>query len=144
MARTDRVGLSVSDPAAYQRLYYRENRQRILKQLRQKRAVSGFKAYKSRWYSENRQRILDHDAERRDAIRRLIRKAKAKPCADCGERYPYYVMDLDHVRGAKVAAVGTMLRYTNIAIVKREIKKCEAVCSNCHRERTYGKRKETA
>jgi hypothetical protein len=31
--------------------------------------------------------------------KRLIRQAKARPCADCGVLYPYYVMDFDHRPG---------------------------------------------
>lgn len=32
----------------------------------------------------------------------FIQKAKEVPCTDCGNEYPYYVMDFDHVRGDKV------------------------------------------
>lgn len=47
-------------------------------------------------------------------------------------------MDFDHVRGEKkfnisIAAVKLM----SIAIVQSEIEKCDVVCANCHRERTF-------
>lgn len=72
----------------------------------------------------------------------LVNIAKAKPCADCGVQYPYYVMDFDHVRGEKVFTIATKkCRYLNAKILQSEIDKCEVVCSNCHRERTY-KRKQ--
>jgi hypothetical protein len=41
--------------------------------------------------------------------RRLLQKAKSKPCHDCGKRYLYYVMDFDHVRGEKTGNVSMML-----------------------------------
>jgi hypothetical protein len=72
----------------------------------------------------------------------LVREAKSQPCADCGIRYPYYVMDFDHRDGAsKQFALNSVHRKTKQAIL-REIEKCDVVCSNCHRERTYQRRLE--
>jgi hypothetical protein len=71
--------------------------------------------------------------------RAIISAAKDKPCADCEVRYPVHVMDFDHVRGAKVAAVSRMTSLS-IAAVRKEIAKCDVVCSNCHRERTHQRR----
>lgn len=65
-----------------------------------------------------------------------IRAAKAKPCADCEIEYPFYVMDLDHVRGKKLVAVGH-IGPCSIEKLLAEIAKCDVVCSNCHRERTF-------
>jgi len=66
----------------------------------------------------------------------LIRDAKNKPCMDCGQSYPWFVMDLDHVRGTKRAAV-SRLRHFNPKVILAEIAKCDVVCSNCHRLRTF-------
>lgn len=74
--------------------------------------------------------------ERRQARLDLVSKAKSKPCADCGIEYPHYVMDLDHVTDDKYSNVSAMLSYSIDRLVK-EIEKCEVVCSNCHRQRTY-------
>lgn len=68
----------------------------------------------------------------------IMREAKDQPCEDCGARYPHYVMDLDHVRDAKVAAVSRMVRSgASEARLRKEIAKCDVVCSNCHRGRTW-------
>ena len=63
---------------------------------------------------------------------------KSKPCIDCGNRYPFYVMDFDHVRGAKEFSISDA-RYKSITIhnLEKEIAKCDLVCANCHRIRTY-------
>lgn len=61
-------------------------------------------------------------------------------CVDCGGKYPWYVLDFDHVRGKKVANIGQMLNYFSIDDILKEINKCDIVCSNCHRERTYMRR----
>ena len=69
--------------------------------------------------------------------RDIIREAKSQPCADCGVAYPYYVMDLDHLPGhEKSFQLGKYMQHTLAAIVD-ELKKCEAVCANCHRIRTH-------
>ncbi len=57
---------------------------------------------------------------------------------DCKGRFPYYVMDLDHVRGEKVCQVSLMVSigFSDEEIVD-EIAKCDVVCANCHRVRTH-------
>ena len=67
--------------------------------------------------------------------RDLVRAAKNVPCTDCGVSYPYWVMDLDHCRGTKDFNLGNYAKY-GLEKVKKEIAKCDPVCSNCHRNRT--------
>ena len=75
--------------------------------------------------------------------RAYIKKIKNVPCMDCGISYPSYVMDLDHRNPAlKYKGVAQMLRYPHEMVII-EIAKCDVVCSNCHRERTWGNRKRT-
>lgn len=62
-------------------------------------------------------------------------------CKDCKENHPHYVMDLDHVYGKKVAKLSRFTSTAQSAIsMLKEISKCEVVCANCHRERTYQRR----
>jgi len=72
-------------------------------------------------------------------LRAIVIDSKNRPCADCGVRYPYYVMDFDHVRGGKRFNVseGAASQVT-VENLLEEIAKCDVVCANCHRERTYG------
>lgn len=60
-------------------------------------------------------------------------------CVDCGEEYPYWKLQFDHVKGKKVANVSTMVSDKKFSLedVKEEIAKCEVVCANCHCDRTY-------
>lgn len=62
---------------------------------------------------------------------------KSRPCADCGQEYPYYVMDLDHVRGEKEFHFGYGRAARSLKKVLEELEKCDVVCSNCHRTRTF-------
>jgi hypothetical protein len=76
-----------------------------------------------------------------DAIRTDIRKLKEdNPCMDCGVKYPYYVMDFDHVNGKKTTHISEMIQQ-GMARWKifSEVTKCELVCANCHRERTHSR-----
>lgn len=76
--------------------------------------------------------------QRRRAKRRLhIEQAKSKPCADCGQFLPWYVMEFDHVeeRGPKLFVVGGGNRA--LGKLQAEIEKCDVVCANCHKIRTH-------
>lgn len=67
----------------------------------------------------------------------MVQGAKNVPCTDCGERYASYVMDFDHVIGVKSFGIGTRLGIHSDTSLIAEIAKCEVVCANCHRERTF-------
>lgn len=78
----------------------------------------------------------------RKKIREVIEKVRAlknKPCLDCKQSFPHYVMHFDH-RDAhtKVKAIATLTRNTVAwARVEAEIAKCDLVCANCHAIRTW-------
>lgn len=55
---------------------------------------------------------------------------------DCGNEYPYYVMDFDHVRGTKKFGINGTSDSHGIKAILEEVEKCDIVCSNCHRIRT--------
>ncbi len=73
--------------------------------------------------------------EKRDEV---YRYKESVPCADCGNFFPHYVMDFDHVRGEKEFNISSLIssRGTRKRIWD-EIAKCDVVCANCHRIRTY-------
>ena len=76
----------------------------------------------------------------RKRLQEEVKRHKSVPCADCGVTYPHYVMDFDHVRGEKLFSIGTSQKDFGckaLSVLRQEIAKCEVVCSNCHRERTW-------
>lgn len=96
------------------------------------------RAYGKKNYQENKERYFRLAKKRDDELDKLINDFKDKPCADCNQKYPPYVMDLDHVDpSTKEFKVSTMRR-RKMAFEKiiAEMNKCEVVCANCHRERT--------
>jgi hypothetical protein len=95
------------------------------------------------YYSSNREHhkavVRKRNKKYLDTTRNWIRELKeSNPCVDCNISYPWYVMDFDHVRGQKVSDISKMVA-TAASKDKliEEISKCEIVCSNCHRIRTF-------
>jgi hypothetical protein len=66
----------------------------------------------------------------------LIKRTKDVPCQDCGVKYPSYVMDFDHIHD-KIKMINDFVRNAACNQLVEELKKCEVVCANCHRQRTY-------
>jgi len=98
--------------------------------------------YQKRWYQENRElhieRVQVATRKRRALFRERINALKQRACADCGVLYPPFVMDFDHVDGKKLDDICTMRRrLLDWQTIVAEIEKCDVVCSNCHRSRTY-------
>lgn len=98
-----------------------------------------------RHYEANKQKYLDRNTKYRASIVKFVHDMKEKtPCKDCGMSYPYYVMDFDHLDGSqKLNDINYLSATGRIAALRREMVKCEIVCSNCHRIRTH-KRKISA
>lgn len=94
------------------------------------------KAARHKHYVENRLAYVDRHRIAKQKKQEYIKAAKAKPCTDCGKEFPFYVMDLDHTRGSKIMQVSRMKDCT-IEKIQEEIAKCDVVCSNCYRIRTY-------
>ena len=79
--------------------------------------------------------------KQKEFLAQYLKDLKEKnPCMDCKVSYPYYMMDFDHVRGTKQANVAELIGTLSKKRLDEEIAKCEIVCSNCHRARTYGRK----
>lgn len=81
----------------------------------------------------------------RQAAKKLSRRAylnalKQVPCKDCGQSYPPYCMDFDHVpeRGPREFWLSHWASFSMPwDKLDAEIAKCDVVCAICHRKRTY-------
>lgn len=66
---------------------------------------------------------------------------KDVPCADCNKKFPSVCMDFDHVRGVKTLNLSrAQHNWWIIEQIQEEVMKCEVVCANCHRLRTWRRR----
>lgn len=74
----------------------------------------------------------------RERNREYVRKIKESgPCTDCNEYYHYSQMDFDHIDSKKHSIASLANSEASIKTIKIEIGKCDLVCSNCHRFRTW-------
>lgn len=98
-------------------------------------------AYESEYYRNNDNRKRQIRQQSLNAYARndeIILRYKAVGCKDCGEMNPI-VLDFDHIEDNKLANVAE-LRGNSIEKLIAEIEKCDVVCANCHRVRTYNRR----
>lgn len=89
-------------------------------------------------YQANKQYYIDKARRKKLDVRAKIQEAKEKPCTDCNGVFPYYVMDFDH-RSDKEFNISEMHGQYGWTRIKAEIDKCDVVCSNCHRIRSFNR-----
>ncbi len=72
---------------------------------------------------------------------RVLDELRSVPCADCGGVFSQCAMDFDHRDpSTKVRAVTRMISNARIERILAEVEKCDIVCANCHRLRTFQRR----
>jgi hypothetical protein len=89
-------------------------------------------------------RKLDIEIVRRRTAEKHLAmdRVKSVPCMDCGKTLPPYVMDFDHRDPhAKEANINYLFYRAPWSRIQEEIAKCDVVCVNCHRLRTWKARK---
>lgn len=101
--------------------------------------------YKRKWYRKHHEEQVARTAANMRAKKEAIRELKSRPCTDCGGVFHWYVMDFDHVRGEKLGGVSALLQNgKSLSKLMAEIAKCDLVCSNCHRLRTWNRLDDVA
>ncbi len=105
------------------------------------------KYMKEVWYPKNKKRHIGYVKRNKERVTKFIQEYKNKrKCADCGfsgKNFPY-VLDFDHKNGrpTKTFTIGSWSHAVlSIEAITREIEKCELVCANCHRIRTFSKKR---
>jgi len=126
--------------AASRKKHYETNRDQITAQNRDRWSLKKdqYREASDKWRVENRDSLLGDYRQRGAKHRAFLDSLKSKPCLDCGETYPPYCMEFDHVRGDKRFALGKMANHRREAVLD-ELTKCELVCCACHRVRTQAR-----
>lgn len=100
------------------------------------------KTYQRSHYQKNKKQYRTRIKRWKDNQIEKFRQLKENPCMDCNQQYPYYVMDFDHVRGKKEFNISSIsCRNCSFEKILEEIRKCDLVCANCHRIRTFKRRR---
>lgn len=102
-----------------------------------------FAAYHRVYYAKNKDKYIAKNRlnkkRQRERLRKILWSFKQTPCQDCGGVFHPWVMELDHRENTeKIEAVSNLVgRGCTDQKLLVEIKKCDVVCANCHRMRTY-------
>jgi len=98
------------------------------------------------WYPKNKDKHMAFVRRNNQRVTAFIQEYKRdRACMDCGfsgKDFPY-VLDFDHLDGgvSKKFTIGSWSQSVlSIEAIVREIEKCELVCANCHRIRTFSKK----
>lgn len=85
-----------------------------------------------------KEKVAERNRDKRSSVIKHIQEVKAAtPCADCGENYPYWMKQFDHL-GDNVFNISSYRQHRmSLEQVKKEIAKCDIVCANCHANRTH-------
>lgn len=87
------------------------------------------------WYKE---KARENNKRNRERYRNeLLEFLSTKQCIDCGIK-DIRVLEFDHLKD-KLFSIGSKTRNTPLITLMPEIEKCEIVCANCHRIRTYAR-----
>ena len=88
-------------------------------------------------YIKNRKKIIEQVSQYKKDLAQFIRDYKTnKPCCDCGNIYPYYVLDFHHKYDKKFS-ISQAFRAAGKKQLLEEMAKCDLLCANCHRIRTH-------
>jgi hypothetical protein len=97
--------------------------------------------YQREWYQRNKEKKKRQNKQRQEGMQALMKYNKHHAaCVDCGVRYPHWKLDYDHVRGDKKFCLSRVGNKGSWRLFYEELDKCEIVCANCHRGRTYKRR----
>lgn len=97
------------------------------------------KLYQEKHYQEHKDEYIARSKARRIEFQNFVNALKEnKPCMDCGNIFPPVCMDFDHRDPTdKVDNIARLVVRGNKAKLLEEIEKCDLVCANCHRKRTF-------
>ena len=73
----------------------------------------------------------------------FVKSEREQPCLDCGNAFPWYVMEFDHARGKKLFEIAKAAQTIGLQRLMLELEKCDVVCANCHRTMTYKRKMES-
>ena len=96
------------------------------------------KAAQRAHYERKKEKIKERSRNKRIANKKWLSQQKDKPCFDCNENFPSYVMDFHHLNpNDKTMSVANAITRMGREKILAEINKCILLCANCHRIREY-------
>lgn len=94
--------------------------------------------YQRKWFQANKELQTKRVRDKQRLMKLFIFYYKeCRSCTDCGQWFPPCAMDFDHISDNKDGTIASMAIRGSWDKLIDEISKCELVCSNCHRIRTW-------
>jgi hypothetical protein len=94
---------------------------------------------KRAWYLKNKDKVRQQTKAQRTRNQEFVRSFLSEhPCVDCGES-DIVVLEFDHQRDKTQEVCELARNGVSLQTLKNEIEKCDVVCANCHKRRTYQK-----
>lgn len=95
--------------------------------------------YLQKHYREHKAYYIANPMATYRARRAWIISLKEIPCTDCHTIYPHYIMEFDHRPGVKKLFNVSQFQGHSRQEIIDELAKCDVVCANCHKIRTYNR-----
>ena len=95
--------------------------------------------YRRKWYAKNKKSEIAHVTRRKKQIKKWYSDYKINlSCSKCKESHPS-TLEFHHSGGFKKDRAISQMVVDGISIkrIMEEIKKCEVLCSNCHKKVHY-------
>ena len=103
--------------------------------------IDSLKDYSKKSYMINKDKVCIKSAKTGKEKLEKIQKIKSEtPCKDCGQKFHYSQMDFDHLDDTQKSFELNQARWRKWEEIEKEINKCELVCANCHRLRTFNRK----
>lgn len=98
------------------------------------------KEYQKKHYQQKKQYYVDKAKERKNFLKNYIERVKRlAKCKTCPESR-WWVLDFHHRDEKDFGISGCIRRGMSVERIKDEIRKCDILCSNCHRDLHYQER----
>jgi hypothetical protein len=113
------------------------------KGIRHAKCKSCQRKYTAAHYRGNKESYRESNHRKGRAVREYVQTLKSTtPCTDCKQTFHFSVMEFDHIGDDKVCTVSSLVYTRNLSWsrLKAEIAKCELVCANCHRMRSWNRK----
>ena len=91
--------------------------------------------YRREWYAKNKKSEIAHVRRRKLEIKKWFKEYKKDlSCLKCGENHPA-IIEFHHKKDNKDRDIAIMVNDgCSKERILNEMKKCDALCSNCHRK----------
>ena len=146
----------MSSNAAYHREYRKRPKFKEWSRIHEAKPerIKQHRKARKKYLKTNLAKVNAGKARYRQSGRSYARELKDVPCFDCGNKFPVVCMDFDPREGTekhprltykengykRVPISMTAFATQNIEAFKIEVEKCDVVCANCHRIRTWERR----